>query len=136
MADWIVGRCFCEQRATRPCACCGRARCETHLERDLCNRCTQAVGRAADEDAGRTWVVGGVACAVVSLGLLAAGSIASVLVGLPFGISFAFAWRDIRRRQAIRLLGPKMSASTGELPPLPREPTYGRPDDTLPPGCL
>jgi len=118
----FVERCFCDQPATQPCRCCGRARCELHLQRDLCNRCTQFVEREVSRSAGRAWWLGGVCGVVTTFGLLVAGMTASVLVGLPVAVAVGLAYARIKRARAIRALGPQLSASRGELPPAPREP--------------
>jgi len=113
----FVERCFCESAAVGPCGCCGRARCARHLERGLCNRCTQFVDRELEDTAARrTLVAGGLAVGIV-LATLAAHLTFGILIGLPVGLGTLFGTRAWQRRRAILQLGPALSASRGELPP-------------------
>jgi hypothetical protein len=55
-----VERCHCDTAAVGPCASCGRARCERHLERELCNRCTQLISAEPEKRSVRPWRSGGI----------------------------------------------------------------------------
>ena len=116
-----VERCHCGAAAVGPCGSCGRARCGLHLERGLCNRCSQFIGAELEKRSGRPWVSGGVTGSGVALAMLVAGLPTVTLVGLPVGIAVFFAHRVLQRRRLTRLMGPALSASKGELPAPARE---------------
>lgn len=120
-------RCVCDDRAVAGCASCGRARCSFHLSRGLCLRCTEALRREMDaRTVGRLTASGGVGVAV-TLGFLALHTVAGILVGIPCTIATFLALRWYQRRRLIAKMGPRLAASQGELPPLPRDldPTSG-----------
>jgi hypothetical protein len=112
-----VEKCHCGTAAVGPCASCGRARCERHLERELCNRCTQFIGAELEKRAMRPWLSGGVTGSGFALAMLVAGLPGVTVVGLPLGIAAFFAHRVLQRRRLTRLMGPALAASKGELPP-------------------
>ncbi len=132
----FVERCQCNEPAIAPCAACGRARCALHLERGLCNRCTQWIGRELDARTTGRWVKSGVLGTVLSLGMLAGGMIAGPVVALPVSIATYFGLRTFQRRRLIVRMGPSLSASKGELPPPERKPDIDRNSGRggLPPG--
>ena len=130
-----VERCFCDAAATGPCASCGRARCDRHLERALCNRCTQAVTRAHRTQSGGRWLLAGITGGGTAFAGLLLHLPLLALVGLPlaFVTGGALAWHQ--RRRLIVALGPVMAASKGELPEPTREITEGpSTSDGMPPG--
>jgi len=112
----FVERCFCGENGTRPCRCCGRLRCEAHLEHSLCNRCTQFVERELSRRSGRAWAIGGTVGAITTFGLIIANVIGAVLIGIPAALVTGWAYRRVDRARTIRAIGPAMSASKGELP--------------------
>jgi hypothetical protein len=133
----FVERCFCNEPATRPCKCCGRARCEVHLERALCNRCTQFVGRELSRRASHAYIAGAACGFVTSIVLLAVGFVGSVLIGIPLAVGVGVGYKRVQRANTIRALGPAMSTSKGELPALPRNPDLPRDSSissNIPPG--
>lgn len=112
-----VERCHCNAAAAAPCTSCGRARCERHLERGLCNRCTQFIGAEIEKRSVRPWLSGGVTCSGFAFAMLALGLPGVTIVGLPVGIATFFAHKVLQRRRLTRLMGPALSASKGELAP-------------------
>ena len=121
----FVERCFCEAPAIGPCECCGRARCASHLERRLCNRCGEAVERDMVATRETSWMVGVAATVAVTLGLLAFGVIGSIFAGIPLGVLAGVARHRRHRKRTIKLLGPKLAAFKGELPEPSREREVG-----------
>jgi hypothetical protein len=116
-----VEKCHCGAAVVGPCGSCGRARCERHLERGLCNRCVQFIGAEVQKRSGRPWVAGGVVGSGFALAMLVCGLPGVTVVGLPVGIATFFAHRVWQRRRLTRLMGPALAASRGELPPPKRE---------------
>ena len=92
-------------------------RLHRHLERELCNRCTQFIGAELETRAMRPWLSGGVTGSGFALAMLVAGLPGVTVVGLPLGIAAFFAHRVLQRRRLTRLMGPALAASKGELPP-------------------
>lgn len=116
----FVERCHCEAPAVGPCESCGRARCTLHLERGLCNRCSQAIGRELDARGDRRLVIAsGIAVALV-LGTVAAHLTFGIVIALPAALASFFGQRAMQRRRLIAQMGPALSASRGELPLPPR----------------
>jgi hypothetical protein len=116
----FVERCVCEDPVAGPCLCCGRARCAFHLERGMCSRCTEAIGREMAQRSSRwVWLAGGSGVAV-TLGL----AMVHTAIGLPIGGALAvaayFVMRARARRTLIARMGPSLSALIGELPPRAR----------------
>lgn len=118
----FVERCLCNAPATGPCGSCGRARCPLHLQRGLCNRCTQFIGREIDQRTSGRWVGSGVFGAVLAFGLMSVGVLSGILVALPLSIAMYFGLREAQRLRLIARMGPALSASKGELPPPSRDP--------------
>jgi hypothetical protein len=113
----FVERCHCDAAADLACASCGRARCARHLERELCNRCSQYVGRELEARSGQPWVAGGTVGSTVAVAMLVAGTGPLAIVGIPVGFVAFFAHRVLQRRRLIAVMGPTLSASKGEPPP-------------------
>jgi len=111
-----VERCQCNEPAIGPCASCGRARCALHLERGLCNRCTQWIGRELDQRSTGRWVSGGVAGTLLTLALLVSGVFYGLLIALPVSVGWYFGLRGYQRARLVRRMGPALAASKGELP--------------------
>ena len=116
----FVERCHCSAPVVAACAACGRARCAMHLERTLCNRCTQAIGRELERGSGRRWFTAGATGTVFALGALLVHAATVTIVGLPLGIATFFGLRVWERKRLVKRMGPALSASKGELPP-PRD---------------
>jgi len=92
-----------------------------HLEKGLCNRCAQAIGRELDQRSGRRWVTAGAIGTTVALGTLIMHVATASIVGLPIGIAAFFVMRVWQRATLVERMGPALSASKGELPPAPQE---------------
>lgn len=107
---------MCETPAIGPCASCGRARCAGHLQRGLCDRCTQAIERQVVARAGTRLVASSVTAIGVTVGMLAAHTAVGLVLGLPLSFGMFFALRWTQRRRLIKQMGPSLSASKGELP--------------------
>ena len=112
----FVERCVCEDAAVGACACCGRARCAFHLERGLCIRCTQAIGRELDARANHRWAVAGVTGTTITLAALVMNLTIGIAIGLPLAIALLPGLKRRQRRRLIAQMGPTMSALQGELP--------------------
>jgi phosphotransferase system glucose/maltose/N-acetylglucosamine-specific IIC component len=119
-----VERCHCNEPASSACSACGRARCALHLEGSLCNRCTQYIGRELSQGAQQRFVLASASGTVWAFGALVMGSLPAMFVGLPLAVGMFFGLRHWRRKRLVKLMGPALSASRGELPPAPEEPTF------------
>jgi hypothetical protein len=119
-----VERCHCSEPAVSACDACGRARCALHLEKQLCNRCAQAVAREMDLRTNRRWVTAAATGSLFALGTLVTGLIGAAIAGLPLGIATYYGVRSLQRRLLVKQMGPALSASKGELPPPPSEPEF------------
>jgi len=121
----FVERCQCNEPAIGPCASCGRARCAMHLERGLCNRCTQWIGRELAERSNGRWIASSALVVVLTIIALAAGHIGGLVVALPLAVATYFTMRTTQRHRLIKRMGPSLAASKGELPQPERKPDIG-----------
>ena len=120
-----VERCACDEPAVAGCASCGRARCDFHLTKGLCARCTEAIRRELAQRAGRRFAASMTFGTAVAFALLIVHSAAGIVLGIPLTIG-ALSWtRAWQRKRLIKQLGPGLAASKGELPP-PRTPDWDR----------
>jgi hypothetical protein len=119
-----IERCHCNEPATSACDACGRARCARHLERSLCNRCTQWVGRELDKRASKRLITASASGVVFALGTLIAQVATISLVGLPIAFATFYGLRAWQRISLVKKMGPALAASKGELPPPPQEPDF------------
>jgi hypothetical protein len=118
----FVERCHCSEPAIGPYVSCGRARCALHLERGLCNRCTQWIDRELDKRTTGRWVGSGVLGTMMTLGMLVTGIPFGIVVALPLSVGAYFGMRGLQRKQLIARMGPALAASKGELPQPERKP--------------
>jgi hypothetical protein len=118
----FVERCHCSAPATAACAACGRARCERHLARSLCNRCTQAIGREMERRTSARWFLAGATGTTFALGALVLHAATASIIGIPLGVATFFGLRAWQYRRLRTRMGPALSASKGELPPPPPDP--------------
>ncbi|HEY0986336.1 MAG TPA: hypothetical protein VGD80_04755 [Kofleriaceae bacterium] len=112
----FIERCQCDAPATGSCASCGRARCAAHLERGLCNRCMQAIGREMDALGTRRFVTASVVGVTITLATLVAHLTFGIVIAAPVAFATFFRQRAVQRRRLIARMGPALSASKGELP--------------------
>jgi hypothetical protein len=120
-----VERCHCNEPAVAPCNACGRARCALHLDKRLCNRCTQYIGRELDQRSTGRWIgasVTGVTSAFVAM--VTGAALFAPVIGLPLGVATFFLSRVWQRASLVQKMGPALAASKGELPPAPDEPKF------------
>ncbi len=82
-----------------------------------------------DRRANGRWITAGVTGTVVALGTLVAHAATASVIGIPFGIAMFFGLRSWQRATLIKRMGPALAASKGELPGLPRNPTFDPPPD-------
>lgn len=118
----FVERCVCNDPAVGPCGSCGRARCANHLERGLCNRCNQAIGRELAARSNQRFVVASVSGTALTVGTMIAHLTFGIVIGLPLAFATFFGLRAMQRRKLIALMGPALAASKGELPQPERKP--------------
>jgi hypothetical protein len=119
-----VERCHCDAPAVGPCGSCGRARCAAHLERTLCNRCNQAIGRELEQRSnGRVVAAFGTGVAF-TLAMLIAHWLVAIAAAIPLVVAVSASMRRWQRRRLITAMGPLLAASKGELPPPEREPDF------------
>ena len=118
-----VERCHCNEPAVAACAACGRARCNRHLEKALCNRCTQFIGREMDKRSNGRWVWSAATGVVTSFFVMAAAGPAAI-VGLPVGVATFWLMRLWQRASLVQKMGKSLAASKGELPPPEKEPDF------------
>jgi hypothetical protein len=119
-----VERCHCNEPAVAACGSCGRARCDRHLEKYLCNRCTQFIGREMDQRASGRWIWSGVSGVASAFGLMIGGAPLFAVFGLPVGVATFWLMRVWQRASLVQKMGPSLAASRGELPPPPEEPKF------------
>ena len=116
-----VERCYCEVPAIGPCGSCGRARCAAHLDRGLCNRCTQAVTRELSQRSGSRWWLASASGVGVAVTMLVAHVFTGVILGLPLAVAVHAVTKRVQRRRIIAEAGPALAASKGELEAPSRE---------------
>jgi hypothetical protein len=112
-----VERCHCNEPAVAPCNACGRARCDRHLEKNLCNRCTQYIGREMDKRSLGRWIgasVTGTGGALVAM--VSGAALFAPVIGIPLGVATFFLTRIWQRAGLVQKMGPALAASKGELP--------------------
>ncbi len=122
--ETFVERCFCEAPTNATCASCGRPRCTLHLERELCNRCTQALERSLRSRGSRAWTIGGAAGVIATLALAPITAAGAIFLAMPVAVVAGLGYWRLARALTIRSLGRRIP-SVGELPPEPREPDFG-----------
>lgn len=120
----FVERCACNEPAVAGCASCGRARCDFHLTKRLCVRCTEAIRRELVQRSSGRFAASMTFGTLVAVALLVVHSAAGIVLGIPLTIGALFWTRAWQRQRLIKQMGPSLAATKGELPPPPREPHW------------
>ncbi len=120
----LVLRCYCGAEAVASCQACRRPRCAEHLTAALCRRCSDAVERALSAANHRYIWPGFVSAFGGAVTLLVLHLVSATLLALPAGVLVSVMMRRRERARLIRQLGPRLSATVGELPPPPDEPEF------------
>jgi len=115
----FVERCVCEAPAVALCAACGRARCGPHLQRGLCPRCTEAIGREfARREPSHYWIANAVLVGA-TLAAMLTKVLPVFLLGFPLWLATYAGLRRTARRRLIKQMGSLLAAYKGELLPEP-----------------
>ena len=83
----FVERCQCEAPAIGPCGSCGRARCAAHLERGLCNRCAQAIGRELARGEKRDYWLASAVFTTIAIATAMVHFVPGFFLGVPLAVA-------------------------------------------------
>ena len=127
----FVERCLCDALAVALCEACGRARCALHLERGLCMRCTEAIGRELARCERRHYWIASTVVVSTAIAAMVIRVLPVFLLGFPLGPATYVALRRRARRQLIQEMGPALAASNGELLPEPEPERWDPPPSSI-----